>query len=186
MRVIAGTRRGRKLLGPVGYGTTRPTLDRVKEAMFSIIQNHLINARVVDVFSGTGSLGIEAASRGAEKCYLIDRDDVTFSYLKQNVENLKLQEICTCVKGDSYNSLKTLANNGELFDIIFIDPPYAKEMIKPAIEIIEDTRCLKENGIIVCKIDTTEQIYDSNKAVMLCDKRKYGNTTVLIYKYRES
>lgn len=185
MRVIAGTRRGRKLLGPIGYETTRPTLDRVKEAMFSIIQDHLIDARVVDVFSGTGSLGIEAASRGANECYLIDRDDNTFSFLKQNVENLKLEDICTCIKGDSYSTLKTLANKGKLFDIIFIDPPYAKEMIKPAIEIIESTKCLEKNGIIVCKIDTKEQIYDSNKSVMLYDKRKYGNTTILIYKYRE-
>ncbi|SHJ43344.1 16S rRNA (guanine966-N2)-methyltransferase [Hathewaya proteolytica DSM 3090] len=185
MRVIAGTRKGRKLLGPVGYDTTRPTLDRVKEAMFSIIQNHIMDATVVDVFSGTGSLGIEAASRGASKCYLFDRDNVTFSFLKQNIENLKLEDICFSIKGDSYESLKMLANKGEIFDIIFIDPPYAKDMIPPAIEIIEKTKCLREDGIIVCKIDSSEQVYDSNKTIMLSDKRRYGNTTVLIYKYRE-
>lgn len=186
MRVIAGIRKGRKLIGPEGYNTTRPTLDRVKEAMFNIIQSYVVDAVVVDVFSGTGSLGIEAASRGARKCYLIDRDKTTFSFLQQNVENLKLDHICNCMKGDSYETLKKLGERDEKFDIIFVDPPYAKEMIPPTLKIIENTRCLKEDGIIVCKIDTSEEIFSGNNSIILIDQRKYGNTTVLLYKYREN
>lgn len=185
MRVIAGIARGRKLLGPEGDAVTRPTLDRVKESIFSIIQNYIQDAVVVDVFSGTGSLGIEAASRGAEKCYLIDRNKVTFSYLSQNVQNLKFEDICTCVNGDSYENLKKLGKKGIKFDIIFIDPPYAKEMIPPAISIVEEQESLKRDGIIVCKIDSSEEIYEGGKKIELVDKRKYGNTTVLFYKYRE-
>lgn len=184
MRVIAGIAKGRKILPPEGM-VTRPTLDRVKEAMFSMIQNYIPEAVVIDVFSGTGSLGIEAASRGAKKCYLVDKNPTTFSILKKNVENLKFQDICQTLNGDSYEILKKLGKKGEKFDIIFIDPPYAKEMIPLAIKIIEDYSMLKEEGIIMCKIDSGEEIFKGHGDIVLINQRKYGNTTVLLYKHRE-
>ena len=91
MRIIAGKARGRKLIPPATM-ETRPTLDRVKEAMFSTIQNHILDAVVIDVFAGTGSLGLECASRGAAEVYLVDKSPVTFPLLKQNVENLKFED----------------------------------------------------------------------------------------------
>lgn len=184
MRVIAGIAKGRKLLPPEGM-VTRPTLDRVKEAMFSMIQNYILDAVVVDVFSGTGSLGIEAASRGAKKCYLIDKNPTTFSALKKNVENLKFEHLCKTLNGDSYEILKKLGKSGEKFDIIFIDPPYAKEMIPPTIKIVEEYSMLKKDGIIMCKIDSGEDIFKGDGDIILTKQRKYGNTTVLLYRYGE-
>ncbi|APC40961.1 16S rRNA (guanine(966)-N(2))-methyltransferase RsmD [Clostridium estertheticum] len=183
MRIISGSARGRKLLSPVGMGT-RPTLDRIKEAIFNIIQNRVRDAVVVDMFSGTGSLGLEAASRGAAKCYLIDMGDTTFEMLQSNVDNLKFNDICKCLKGDTYKYMEQFANEGIVFDLIFIDPPYAKDMIPPAIEIISSNSLLSKEGLIVCKIDSSEEIYEGNGIIHLSDSRKYGNTTVLFYKYK--
>ena len=183
MRIIAGSARGRKLLSPVGMGT-RPTLDRIKESIFNIIQNKVRGAVVVDMFSGTGSLGLEAASRGADMSYLIDMGDTTFEMLQKNVDNLKFNEKCKCFKGDTYKYMQQFADEKIVFDLIFIDPPYAKDMIPPAIEIISSNRILSNDGLIVCKIDSTEEIYDGNSIIHLSDLRKYGNTTVLFYEYK--
>ena len=182
MRIIAGKARGRKLISPATM-ETRPTLDRVKEAMFSSIQSYIPEAVVVDVFSGTGSLGLEAASRGAREVYLFDKSSVTFPLLKQNVENLKFQDFCFPINTDSYAGLKQLSSQGKKFNIIFIDPPYCKEMIPEAMKIVKENEMLKEDGIIVTKIDTIEAIYDGYENIKLTKSKKYGNTTVCYYKY---
>lgn len=184
MRIIAGKARGRKLIPPATM-ETRPTLDRVKEAMFSIIQGYIPESAVVDVFAGTGSLGLEAASRGAKEVYLIDKSNTTFPLLKQNIENLKFEDVCTPLNMDSYDALKLLNKKGKVFDIIFIDPPYCKEMIPEAIKIIKENKMLKENGVIVTKIDSIEEIYEGYEDIRLLQSRRYGNTTVCFYKYEE-
>lgn len=184
MRIIAGKARGHKLIPPATM-ETRPTLDRVKEAMFSSIQLYIQEAVVIDVFAGTGSLGLEAASRGASEVYLFDKSSVTFPLLRENVENLKFQDFCFPMNVDAYEGLKKLASKGKKFDIIFIDPPYCKEMIPEAMKIVEENELLNKDGIIVTKIDTIEEIYEGYKDIMLSKSKKYGNTTVCYYKYRE-
>lgn len=182
MRIIAGKARGRKLISPATM-ETRPTLDRVKEAMFSTIQGYIPNAVVIDVFAGTGSLGLEAASRGAKEVYLVDKSPVTFPLLKENIENLKFNEFCYPLNMDSYDVLRMLNRNGVKFDLIFIDPPYCKEMIPEAMKIIEENDMLQEDGLIVTKIDSIEEIYSGYKGIELSKSKKYGNTTVCFYKY---
>lgn len=184
MRIIAGLAKGRKLLSPEGMETTRPTLDRVKQSIFSIIQNKTPYSIALDVFSGTGSLGLEAISRGAKECYLVDKSDITFPILKKNVENLNFQDKCILFNMDSYKALAEFTNRGIVFDLIFIDPPYRKNMIPPAIDIISEKSLLNKDGLIVTKIDTVEEIYEGNEKIVLTDKRKYGNTTVCFYKYK--
>lgn len=181
MRIIAGKARGRKILSPATY-ETRPTLDRVKEAMFSMIQGYIPEATVVDVFAGTGSLGLEAASRGAKECYLFDKSEVTFPLLKENVENLKFTDFCHALKIDAYAGLKMLAKKGKRFNLVFIDPPYCKEMIPEAIKTIKENDILNEDGIIVTKIDSIEEIYEGYEDIKLTRSKKYGNTTVCFYK----
>ncbi|MBA5850508.1 16S rRNA (guanine(966)-N(2))-methyltransferase RsmD [Clostridium sp. cel8] len=181
MRIIAGLAKGRKLLPPNGYSTTRPTLDRVKEAMFNIIQTKIQDSIVLDVFSGTGSLGLEAVSRGSKHCYLVDGSKETFSILKENVKNLRFEDKCTCLNMDSYKALYEFSKDSMKFDIIFIDPPYRKNMIPKAVQIIESGNLLNDEGIIMTKIDTSEDIYQGTKLISLSDHRKYGKTTVCIY-----
>lgn len=184
LRIIAGKARGHKLIPPATM-ETRPTLDRVKEAMFSSIQSYIPEALVVDVFAGTGSLGLEAASRGAREVYLFDKSSVTFPLLKQNVENLKFQDFCFPINTDAYAGLRQLASKGKKFDIIFIDPPYCKEMIPEAMKIVKEHGLLNDDGIIVTKIDTIEEIYDGYEDIKLIKSKKYGNTTVCYYKHEE-
>ncbi len=182
MRIIAGIARGRKLIPPATM-ETRPTLDRVKEAMFSTVQNYLRDAIVIDVFAGTGSLGLEAASRGAKEVYLVDKSSVTFPLLNENVKNLKFESFCTPLNMDSYDALKGLANKGKIFDVIFIDPPYCKEMIPEAFKIVYENNLLREDGIIVTKIDSIEEIFEGYEDIRLFKSKKYGNTTVCYYKF---
>ena len=181
MRIIAGKARGHKLISPATM-ETRPTLDRVKEAMFSSIQLYIPEAYVVDVFAGTGSLGLEAASRGAKEVYLFDKSDTTFPLLKENVKNLKFEDFCFPMNIDAYVGLKNLAAKGKQFDIIFIDPPYCREMIPEAMKIVYEDGLLAEDGIIVTKIDSIEEIYEGYEDIKLTKSKKYGNTTVCYYK----
>ena len=146
MRIIAGKARGRKLLSPPTY-ETRPTLDRVKESMFSMIQWYIPDAVVIDIFAGTGSLGLEAASRGAKECYLVDKSPVTFPVLKKNIENLGFGDFCHALNTDAYSALRSLASRGKVFDLMFIDPPYMKNLIPEAIEIIEEKIQALENEL---------------------------------------
>lgn len=184
MRIIAGKARGRKLIPPATM-ETRPTLDRVKEAMFSSIYGYIQDSVVIDVFAGTGSLGLEAASRGAKEVYLVDKSSVTFPLLKENVQSLKFDDFCIPLNMDSYDALDFLARKEKIFDLIFIDPPYCKEMIPEAIKIVKEKNLLHKNGIIVTKIDTIEEIYKGYEDIALIKSKKYGNTTVCYYKFSE-
>jgi len=184
MRIIAGKAKGKKLLSPETL-ETRPTLDRVKEAMFSMIQGYILDAVVVDVFAGTGSLGLESASRGAKEVYLVDKSSVTFPILKKNIENLKFQDFCIPLNMDAYEALRKLNKQGKVFDIIFIDPPYCKDMIPEAMKIIEENNMLHKDGIIVTKIDSIEEIFEGYNKIRLLKSRKYGNTTVCLYKFED-
>lgn len=186
MRIISGLAKGRKLLGPVGFDTTRPTLDRVKESMFNIIQNRVRGSKVLDLFAGTGSLGLEAASRGAQKCVLVDQNPETYRFLVKNIENLKFNDICISLNMDAYQALRKLGAGNAIFDIIFIDPPYMKNMIPKAIETIENLNLLDKDGIIVTKIDSKEEIFKGTDKILLSDFRKYGNTTICFYRFREN
>ena len=184
MRIIAGKARGRKLIPPATM-ETRPTLDRVKEAMFSSIYGYIQDSVVIDVFAGTGSLGLEAASRGAKEVYLVDKSSVTFPLLKENVQSLKFDDFCIPLNMDSYDDLDFLARKEKIFDLIFIDPPYCKEMIPAAIKIVKEKNLLHKDGIIVTKIDTIEEIYKGYEDIALIKSKKYGNTTVCYYKFSE-
>lgn len=184
MRIISGVARGRKILSPAS-SETRPTLDRIKEAIFNIIQNNVYGSVVADIFSGTGSLGLEAASRGAKISYLVDKSPAAYSFLKKNIENLKFEDFCKALNMDAYSALEKFDKENIKLDLLFIDPPYAKDMIPPAIKIVADRNLLAENGIIVTKIDTSEEIFQGYDYINLYDKRKYGNTTVCFYRRGE-
>lgn len=184
MRIISGIAKGRKLLSPLTM-ETRPTLDRVKESIFDIIQIKIYGSKVIDVFAGTGSLGLEALSRGASNCYLIDKSKDTYDLLRQNVTNLKFEDKCKTFNMDSYKVLEQLGESSEKFDIIFIDPPYVKDMIPPAILIIEKYKMLLNRGIIVTKVDSIEEIYQGTDKIKLYNHRKYGNTTICFYRCEE-
>lgn len=183
MRVISGKARGTKL-SSIESLSTRPTLDRVKESLFNIIQNNLKGAVVLDLFAGSGQLGIEALSRGADKAYLCDINRDAVKMIKQNLEKTKLKHKAVVINEDYKKALRTL-NTNEKFDIIFIDPPYKEDIaVDSIIDIIHESR-LKENGIMIIETDEIERdLREINKIenIKIIDQRKYGRASLIFIK----
>lgn len=183
MRVISGKARGTKL-SSIESLSTRPTLDRVKESLFNIIQNNLKGAVVLDLFAGSGQLGIEALSRGANKAYLCDINRDAVKMIKQNLEKTKLKDKAVVINEDYKKALRTL-NTNEKSDIIFIDPPYKEDIaVDSIIDIIHESR-LKENGIMIIETDEIERdLREINKIenIKIIDQRKYGRASLIFIK----
>lgn len=183
MRVISGKARGTKL-SSIESLSTRPTLDRVKESLFNIIQNNLKGVVVLDLFAGSGQLGIEALSRGADKAYLCDINRDAVKMIKQNLEKTKLKDKAVIINEDYKKALRTL-NTNEKFDIIFIDPPYKEDIaVDSIIDIIHESR-LKENGIMIIETDEIERdLREINKIenIKIIDQRKYGRASLIFIK----
>lgn len=179
MRVISGSARGAKLYSLEG-NTTRPTLDRVKEALFNIIQNEIKDSEVLDLFSGSGALAIEALSRGAKFAILCDQSQEAINMIRKNLEKTHLKEKANVIK-DDYQKALNLFQNKYQFDLIFIDPPYAGGMVKIAIDKIMKLDLLKENGQIIIETDEEERILKEIKEtdINVYDLRKYGRVKLI-------
>ena len=147
MRVISGSARGRRLKELQGMDT-RPTTDKVKESIFNIIQFEIPGRKVLDLFGGTGQLGIEAISRGADHCTFVEMRRDAISLLKENLKITTLQDSARVVQGDS---IAFLSSCREPFDVILLDPPYHTDLMDRAIESILRFDILAEHGIIVCE-----------------------------------
>ena len=150
MRIISGSARGRKLREPQGLDT-RPTTDKVKESLFNIIQFELEGRRVLDLFAGTGQLGLEALSRGAEHCTFVDQRREAAALVKENVKLCRFEGQARVVQGESQAFLRAC---GEKFDVIFLDPPYQTNLLEQCIEKITRFDILREHGVIVCESGT--------------------------------
>jgi len=175
MRVISGKYKGKNLIG-FDIDGTRPTMDRVKESLFGIIQNNIKNSVVLDLFAGSGSLGIEALSNGAKEVYFIDNNIELINIIKKNTSGM--DENIHIMKSDYKNALKLIKNSNIQFDIIFLDPPYKLNLINDCLDKIVDYNLLNENGIIVCEYET-ENI-ENDKLKLIKDK-KYGSKKIKIY-----
>ena len=184
MRVISGTARGIKLK-TISEQTTRPTVDRVKENMFNIIQNGIYNSIVVDIFSGSGSLCIECLSRGAKKAYFIEKNPKCIPYIEENLYKTKLYEKATILNEDYEFFLKKAHRDNLKFDIIFLDPPHKKGMGQKSLQIIENNQLLSENGIIVVEHHPDEDYKDSIGYLIKYKYKKYGNTALSFYHIEE-
>ena len=150
MRIIAGTAKGREITAPKGMHT-RPTLAKVKEAMFGMIQFDIEGANVLDLFAGSGGLGIEAISRGAKRATFCDADRQAYSVIKANLKKLGFEEYASVNYGDSLALLKRLAAAGEKFDIVLLDPPYETDLESRALEMLEELGLLNNGAILLCE-----------------------------------
>lgn len=178
MRVITGTARGRKLKELKGL-ETRPTTDRVKEAMFSIIQFDLEGRRVLDLFSGTGQLGIEALSRGAERCVFVDIRREAAQLIRENLEHTGLSDRAQVVQGDY---LAYLTQSKETFDVVLLDPPYGDEIIKKALQMITRIDKVAENGIIICENGSNFDWPSVSEPYELKKEYQYGKIKLALYR----
>lgn len=181
MRVISGTARGKKLTSLEGL-ETRPTLDRVKEALFNIIQFDIKNADILDLFSGSGALAIEALSRGANSAVCCDSSIKAVRIINKNLEDTKLKEKSTVLNKDYLEALKILENKSKKFDIIFLDPPYESNYIEKSIENIIKYNLLAKDGTIVAETDDEAKIENIKniKHIDIYDTRKYGIVHIIL------
>ena len=184
MRVISGNARGKKLVSLEGVNT-RPTLDRVKESLFNILQFDIANKNVLDLFAGSGAIGIEAISRGAASATFCDHSNDAIKVIKTNVLNTHSQEKSTILNKDYMQALKYLAKNNIQFDIIYLDPPYKTEFANIAIKEIINLNLLSKDGIIIVETDDAKKEETIPKeGIKIFDKRKYGRA-ILIFIRKE-
>ena len=178
MRIISGKARGTKLYTLEGENT-RPTLDRVKESIFSIIQGKIEGAKILDLFSGSGAIGLEFLSRGAEKAILCDKSKEAVNIIKKNIEKTHMEKMVQVFNTDFENCLEKLKN--EQFDIIYLDPPYVTNYILKSLKKILELNIAKEQSLIIVETDDSERIEEEikNLDVEIIDKRKYGRATII-------
>ena len=178
MRVITGKARGIQLKTPDGMAT-RPTSDRVKEALFSIIQFDIPSARVLDLFGGTGQLGIEALSRGAKQATFVDAREEACKLIRTNLERTKLSELGRVIRSDYMVFLRGCK---ECYDIILLDPPYAEIYLENSLKIITEIDILQSGGIIVTERPLGKELPWDFEGFSRSKDYKYGNTLLTIYR----
>ena len=178
MRVITGKARGVVLKTPDGLAT-RPTSDRVKEALFSIIQFELAGKRVLDLFGGTGQLGIEAVSRGAKYAVFVDQSEAACRLIRENLKRARLEQEASVIRSD-YQSF--LVRSRVKFDIIFLDPPYAEEYLENSLKIITEIDILQSGGIIVTERPLGKDLMWEISGYERSRDYKYGNTIITLYR----
>lgn len=193
MRIIAGKFKAKKLNSPKTE-KTRPTLDRVKEALFSIIDSYIYEANILDLFSGTGNLGLESISRGAKFAWLNDKEKIGISTIISNVKLTKTEKYVKITNKDYVKCLNQIMKEKVLFDVVFLDPPYDSNMGIDTLNIISENKgkILSKDGIIIyetdknflSKFDTDEKL-ENLENISCIDTRNYGNVILKLYKWRE-
>ena len=180
MRVISGKYKGRAIEGFAIDGT-RPTMDRVKESLFAMIQIKLKGAIVLDLFAGSGNLGIEALSNGASKAILVDNNPRCIEMIKNNIKAIKIEEETLVLNEDYKKAIFDLKKHDQKVDIVFLDPPYHNNLLNDAIRLIIEQQILKQNALII--VEYEEEIPDCS--LTLLKERKYGNKNIRIYEYKD-
>ena len=180
MRIITGKAKGIVLKAPIG-DLTRPTADRVKEAVFSMLQFDIEDRSVLDLFAGSGQLGLEALSRGAKEATFVDKSKDSIKLIRENAEKTKLLENALIFQADYVEFLQK--NKGKSYDIIFLDPPYAGKMYKPALKILFDNGYIKPSTLIICESDFNELFEndtDLESKFTIKKQSKYSKTVITI------
>ncbi len=180
MRIITGSARGCRLKTPKGADVTRPTADRVKESLFNILGQMVAGRKVLDIFAGTGNLGLEALSRGAESAVFVDK--ATAKLIAENLQLTRLQEKGIVRSGDVFAELSRQAAGKAEFSLIFCDPPYHKGLWQQALRQIDASDGLMaENGILVVEHGAEENDIPELSRLQLVHNRRYGHTTQLSF-----
>ncbi len=179
VRVISGSARGLKLNTP-GDDRVRPTTDRVKESMFNIVQDWVYDSQVLDLFAGSGALGIEALSRGASQAVFCDNSLDSIKIIKSNIEKARLADRSQIVSGDFKRCLRDMEAKNQSFDMIFVDPPYYEGLFEEVLDTIRSCKILKKDGIVIVEHDAKKPI-GQVEGLEVYKEKKYGITMLTFY-----
>ncbi|MDQ0155893.1 16S rRNA (guanine(966)-N(2))-methyltransferase RsmD [Robertmurraya andreesenii] len=182
MRVVSGRYKG-KALKAVPGNSTRPTTDKVKEAIFNIIGPYFNGGICLDLFAGSGGLGIEALSRGAEKAIFVDRDGKAIHTIYDNLKTCDLESRAEVYRNDFKRALKAIRKREISFDYIFLDPPYAKQQLQEILEIIDTNTLLNNEGVIVCEHSSEVEMPKTVGHLTQIKEETYGIITISIYSW---
>lgn len=187
MRVIAGTCRGLKLKAPQG-NTTRPTSDRIKESLFNIISNkrEFYGACVLDICAGTGSLGIEALSRGAASCSFIEHDQKVVDFLNNNLVITGFARQSEVVTMEALKALRLLAGRARRYDLVFFDPPYDSKLYDSVPELLHTLGLLLSDSLFITECSVRNPLPESFGPIIKSDRRVYGDTALEFFTMEES
>jgi 16S rRNA (guanine966-N2)-methyltransferase len=185
MRVIGGNARGRRLKAPKGQAL-RPTSGRVKEALFNILPHDLNGMKVLELFAGTGNLSIEALSRGAAEAVLVDSSSRSAKAIRENLRKLELADQAQVWVMRASRALRVLARSGQNFDVIFLDPPYERSLLDPALKLIAEGALLRPTGVIIAEHSARERVEPNYGMLTLTDQRRYGGTLLSFYRIRKT
>jgi 16S rRNA (guanine(966)-N(2))-methyltransferase RsmD len=177
MRVITGSAKGRKIIAPPGL-STRPTTDWIKESVFNIIQFDIEGRRVLDIFAGSGQMGIEALSRGAHECVFVENDRTAVKVISENLKALEFTEVSTVYERDYKAFLKS--EKGK-FDLVFLDPPYGDGHIVKTLELFSQFDILSDGGIIICEGTKEEKLPPAVGNLKVSNEYLYGRTKITLY-----
>jgi 16S rRNA (guanine(966)-N(2))-methyltransferase RsmD len=180
MRVISGFLRGRNIKGDNIVGT-RPTMDSVKESLFAMIQSSIKDSVCLDLFAGSGSLGIEAVSNGAKLVFFVDNNYIAINTIKNNIKTFNIESFSKVLLNDYFKSLLYFKNNNIKFNLIFLDPPYKEHLIDNILKFIDESNLLYEGGQVICEFDN-ELLKDKYNTLEVIKTRKYGDKYIKIYK----
>lgn len=181
MRIIAGTAKGRALLGPKEPSGIRPTADRVRETLFNVLGQWMHELQVLDLFAGTGALALEALSRGASGAVLVDADRQAVALCRANAERLGFSSQVEVVASKVDQALASLGQKGRSFDLVFIDPPYAAQVSTETVGALVRNAVLAPGARVVVEHDKRELVPEKIERLSRIDERKFGDTVVTVY-----
>lgn len=188
MRIISGTNKGKKLYAPDGM-SVRPTSDKIKEAIFNIIGYIDEESVVLDLFAGTGNVGIEFLARGAKECFFVDASHKSLSFVKKNVEICNFESRSKIIQSDYDKAIDKFYSLNQKFDYIFADPPYALLCCTNIVEKILQYKLLKTDGLLIIESDKTEEVlenlYNIDSEVIKYKEKIYGRTRISMIKLPE-
>jgi len=183
MRIIGGQAKGRRIAKPQGC-EIRPTSDRVKEALFNLLQR-MDGCRFLDLFAGTGNIGLEALSRGASQVIFVEQDPRCIEAIRRNARHCGFTDGYECLAQTVDDALRRLSRRGDVFDVIFMDPPYDRGLVQEVLTGIERHALLTEEGIVVVQHSARESVGCDAEMLILEDERRYGDTLLSFWSSKQ-
>lgn len=181
MRIVAGTAKGRALLGPKGHDEIRPTADRVRETIFNVLGQWMDGLTVLDLYAGTGALAFEALSRGAKSAVLVDSGRQAQELIRKNAEALGFGQQVELLRMPVERAFPQLSSRGQRFELIFADPPYAAQAVKKVLTGVQTGALLSPGGRLCLEHDRREEAPEKDGALARLDQRRFGDTLVSLY-----
>ena len=180
MRVITGQAGGRKLKAPKGMDT-RPTSDRTKESLFNIIGQRIIDATFLDLYAGTGAIGIEAISRGALKAVFVENNPRAIRIIRDNLNSTGLADMAEVISREVDVAIQTLSKGPRKFDIIFLDPPYLRDLVQKSLVTLDKNKILATEGLVITESSKLDTLPEKAGSLEMLRQEKYGDTILSFY-----